>query len=174
MRIIVTDGEQCSCTTEVIDNATHITITDKIVVDSSDYLQRLKIVLFFNDLSANEVSKRLGVFQHGLVSKCRIGKFTFDELRQFADAMECKIVIKFIFDDGTEITGDSARSLIVNACIHAGISLTELGVRLGKTRQALNERLNKGRFTHKEMTDIANGIGCNYSNYFELENGMRI
>lgn len=174
MRTIAVDGEQSSYTTEIVGDATHIIITDRIVVDSSDYLQRLKIVLFFNDISANEVSKRLGLFQHGLVSKCRIGKFTFDELRQFADAMECKIVIKFIFDDGTEITGDSARSLIVNACTHAGISLTELGVRLGKTRQALNERLNKGRFTHKEMTDIANSIECKYLNYFELENGMRI
>lgn len=174
MRAIVTEKEQSSYVAEVIDGATHITITDKIVIDSADYEQRIKVVLFLNDKSQYEIAKALGVQQPSVLSKCRKGRFTFEELRRLADIMECKVVIKFIFDDGKEITGDSARSLIVHACNHAGISLTELGVRLGKTRQALNERLNKGRFTYKEMTDIANSIGCKYSNYFELDNGVRI
>ena len=174
MKTIVTEKEQKSYTAEVVDGVTQITITDKITIDSTDFEQRVKVVLFLNDKSQYEIAKALGVQQPSVLSKCRKGKFTFEELRRLAEIMGCNVAIKFIFDDGTEITGDSARSLIVNACTHTGISLTELGVRLGKTRQALNERLNKGRFTHKEMTDIANSIGCKYSNYFELENGMRI
>ena len=173
MRTNIADKEQTSYDIEVINGITHITITEKIVIDRADFEQRVKIVLFLNNKSQYEVCKKLGILKGSFLTKCRTGKLTFDEQRRIAEALGCKIVIKFTFD-GVEYIAETARQLIVDSCAHAKMTLMELSERLGKSRQTFNSKLNNGRFTDSEIADVANKIGCTYSNYFELEDGTRI
>lgn len=174
MRTIVTEKEQSSYTAKIVKGVTNITIIDKIPIDSTDFEQCVKVVLFLKDKSQYEIAKALGVQQPAVLSKCRKGRFTFEELRRLADIMECKVVIKFVFNDGAEIEADTARNLILSACEHAHITLTDLAARMGKTKQAISDKAITGKFTIEEMREVAKCIGCRYSNYFELENGLRI
>ena len=75
--------------------------------------------MFLNDKSQYEVCKELGMLQGNFLTRCRTGKFTFDEQRQIAEALGCKIVVKFTFDDGTEYIAETARQLIADSCAHA-------------------------------------------------------
>ncbi len=174
MNVNIANKEQTNCNIEVIDGITHITITEKIVIDRADFEQRVKVVLLLNNKSQYEVCKELGTLQSNFLSRCRNGKLTFDEQRRIADALGCKIVIKFTFNDGAEYIAETARQLIVDACAHAKMTLMELSERIGKSRQTFNSKLNNGRFTDSELDEVANKIGCTYSNYFELEDGTHI
>lgn len=174
MKTNIANKEQISCDIEVIDGVTHITITEKIVIDRTDFEQRVKVVLLLNNKSQYEVCKELDMLQGNFLTRCRTGKFTFDEQRRIAEALGCKIVVKFTFDDGAEYIAETARQLIVNSCVHAKMTLMELSERLGKSRQTFNSKLNNGRFTDSELAEVANKIGCTYSNYFELEDGTQI
>lgn len=174
MKVNIANKEQTSCNIEVINGVTHITITEKIIIDRTDFEQRVKVVLLLNNKSQYEVCKELGMLQSNFLTRCRNGKLTFDEQRRIADALGCKIVVKFTFDDGAEYIAETARQLIVDSCAHVKITLMELSERLGKSRQTFNSKLNNGRFTDSELADVANKIGCTYSNYFELEDGTHI
>ena len=174
MKVNIANKEQTSCDIKVIDGVTHITITEEIVIDSSDFEQRVKVVLLLNNKSQYEVCKELDMLQATFLTRCRTGKFTFDEQRKIADALGCKIVAKFTFEDGAEYIAETAHQLITDSCAHAKITQMELSERLGKSRQTFNSKLNKGRFTDAELAEVASKIGCTYSNYFELEDGTHI
>lgn len=174
MKVNIANKGQTSYDVEVIDGITHITITEKIVIDRADFEQRVKVVLLLTNQSQYEICRKLGVLQSNFLTRCRTGKLTFDEQRRIAEALGCKIVVKFTFDDGAEYIAETARQLIVDSCAHAKITLTELSIRLGKSKQTFNSKLNNGRFTDSELADIANKIGCTYSNYFELKDGTHI
>lgn len=174
MKVNIANKEQISCITEVIDGVTHITITERIIIDRTDFEQRVKVVLLLNNKSQYEVCKELGIQQGNFLTRCRNGKLSFDEQRRIADALGCKIVVKFTFDDGAEYVAETARQLIVDSCAHAKMTLMELSERLGKSRQAFNSKINNGRFTDSELSEVASKIGCTYSNYFELEDGTHI
>lgn len=175
MKVIVTEKEQTTCDIQEINGTTHITIVDKIEVDSLDFWQRVSVVLFLNNKSQYEVCKQLCINQNNFPQRCQTDKLTFEERQQIADALGCKLIVKFVFDDGAEYTANNdARPFVVDACNHADIKLKELSERLGTSRQALNSKLNNGKFTNAELVEIASKIGCAYYSYFELEDGTRI
>lgn len=174
MRTIVLDGEQSNYTVEEINGKRYITITDKIEIDMLDFEQRVKIVLFLNNMSQYELCKRLNVQPSAFSSRCKTSKFTFDDQRTIADAMGCKSVAGFAFDDGFEYIADANYQFIKDACEHANMSLFELSKRLGITKQAVYKRLASGRYSDHELSEMASIIGCVYYNYFELKDGTRI
>ena len=60
------------------------------------------------------------------------------------------------------------------ACDLAGMSLTELGTRLGMSQQNFSKRLKVGKFTQEELEKIADALGCQYVSSFIFENGSKI
>lgn len=174
MKTNIANREQKNYEVKMINGVTHIFLTEEIIIDRANFEQRVKVVLLLSNKSQYEVCKELDMLQSNFLIRCRNGKFTFDEQRKIADAMGCKIVIKFTFDDGAEYIAETVRQLIVDSCAHAKITLAELSERLGKSRQTFHSKLNNGRFTDSELAQVAEKIGCTYSNYFELEDGTRI
>lgn len=60
------------------------------------------------------------------------------------------------------------------ACDVAGISVTELGKRMGMSQQSISNRLKTGKFTKEELEQMADALGCKYVSYFEFEDGTKI
>lgn len=60
------------------------------------------------------------------------------------------------------------------ACDIAGISLTELGGKMGMSQQTFSSRLKVGKFRQDELEKMANCLGCKYISIFEFPNGQRI
>ncbi|MBD5545666.1 MAG: hypothetical protein HDR01_15830 [Lachnospiraceae bacterium] len=57
------------------------------------------------------------------------------------------------------------------ACSIAGITVERLGLKLGMSTQALNNRLNTGKFGQEELERMASLMGCEYHSVFSFPNG---
>jgi len=60
------------------------------------------------------------------------------------------------------------------ACDIAGMSLTELGLKMGMSQQNFSKRLKVGKFTQEEMKKIAEILGAQYFSGFEFPDGEKI
>ena len=159
---------------EVIDGRTHVYIINDIVVDNSNMEQRIKVASLVSGKTMGELADRLNVSQTNLLSRSKTGKFTFPEQREIAEAIGCKLIVKFVFPDSSEFTGDTVKEMVSDSCLHAGITQNDLATMLGKTKQTFSSKLKMGRFTDEDLEQIAGKLGCNYYNYFELNDGTRI
>ena len=63
---------------------------------------------------------------------------------------------------------------VLVACDIAGISMTELGRRLGMSQSAFSQRLKTGKFTQEELENMANILGCKYISVFQFPDGKRV
>ncbi len=60
------------------------------------------------------------------------------------------------------------------ACDVAGISLTELGRRMGMSQASISQRLKTGKFLKEELEQMADALGCEYVSYFKFPDGTKI
>lgn len=60
------------------------------------------------------------------------------------------------------------------ACDEAGISLTELGAKMGMSQASISKRVKTGKFTQEELEQMAAVMGCEYTSAFVFQNGNRI
>ena len=157
------------CEVKIIDGKTYIYFIDEIELDRSNFEQRVKIITLMKKTTLGEVASKFGTTQGNFFSRCRTGKMSFSEQRKIAEIFGCDIVIKFVFSDGTELTANSVRELVAKSCSHIGITQSELGERLGKSRQTFSSKLINGRFTDSEIAEIAEKLGCAYVNYFDVD-----
>ena len=55
----------------------------------------------------------------------------------------------------------------------AGITVTELGRRMGMSQQSISYRLKTGKFRQDELEKMAEIMGCEYHSYFQFPNGSK-
>lgn len=60
------------------------------------------------------------------------------------------------------------------ACDIAGMSLTELGNKMGMSQQTFSSRLKVGKFKQEELEKMAELMGCKYHSYFEFPDGNKV
>lgn len=56
----------------------------------------------------------------------------------------------------------------------ANITQAQLAERLGMSPQSLSKRLKTGKFTDKELENIARVLGCEYRSGFYFPDGLEI
>ena len=66
------------------------------------------------------------------------------------------------------------RRRIRAACDLAGITVTELGEKIGYSQSAFSQKLSNGRFTKGDLEQVAEILGCEYICYFEMLDGTKI
>lgn len=59
------------------------------------------------------------------------------------------------------------------ACSEAGISLTELGNRMGMSQASISKRIKTGKFTQEELEEMARIMGCEWKSGFYFKNGNK-
>lgn len=57
------------------------------------------------------------------------------------------------------------------ACIHAGITQSEIAQKVGMSPQSFYNRLKTGKFTKEELTKIGNALGADYISCFKFPDG---
>lgn len=62
---------------------------------------------------------------------------------------------------------------IESACAMAGITVTELGARMGMSQQNISKRLKTGKFAQEELEKMAEIMGCEYHSFFVFPNGSK-
>ena len=60
------------------------------------------------------------------------------------------------------------------ACDEAGISLTELGAKMGMSQASISKRVKTGKFTQEELEKMASIVGAEWKSGFYFHNGNRI
>lgn len=56
----------------------------------------------------------------------------------------------------------------------AGITVTELGIRMGMSQQNFSKRLQVGKFSKSEYNQMAEILGAKFIFRFEFQDGTRI
>lgn len=63
----------------------------------------------------------------------------------------------------------------ISACCDvAGITVTELGARMGMSQQNISKRLKTGKFTKNELEQMAAIMGAKFVLRFEFPDGTKI
>ena len=60
------------------------------------------------------------------------------------------------------------------ACDMAGISLTELGKRLGMSQANFSKRVKVGKFTQSELEEMGKALGAEYRSGFYFPDGNKV
>lgn len=63
---------------------------------------------------------------------------------------------------------------VETACKIAGITVTELGAKMGMSQQNISKRLKVGKFTQSELEQMAAIMGCKYHSNFEFPDGNKV
>ena len=67
----------------------------------------------------------------------------------------------------------SMKQKIMVACDIAGISMTELGKRVGMSQPNMSKRLNVGKFTQEELCEMGKALGAEYRCGFYFPDGQK-
>ena len=73
-----------------------------------------------------------------------------------------------------EVIVITVKDQIKAACDIAGITVTELGKRMGMSQQNFSKRLGVGKFTKSEYEQMAQILGAKFVFRFEFPNGTII
>lgn len=136
--------------------------------------QRVKISCEKMNINLGELAEKLEIRQSTFSVRLKTGKFTKEEIEKIAFNMGCLYTSYFLFPDGTTIKFHSIGIQIKNALVYAGMTITDLGKKMGITQQAISKRLKTGKFTQDELESIASMIGCKYVSEFVFEDGTKI
>lgn len=60
------------------------------------------------------------------------------------------------------------------ACDTAGMSLTELGAKMGMSQASISKRVKTGKFTQEELEKMASIMGCEYHSIFIFPDGNKV
>lgn len=60
------------------------------------------------------------------------------------------------------------------ACDTAGMSMTELGSKMGMSQASISKRVKTGKFTQEELEQMATIMGCKYQSSFVFPDGNEI
>lgn len=60
------------------------------------------------------------------------------------------------------------------ACAMAGITVTELGKRVGMSQASISQRLKTGKFSQEELEEMGRVMGAEYKSGFYFQDGNRV
>lgn len=136
--------------------------------------QRVKISCEKMNINLGELAEKLDIRPSTFSIRLKTGKFTKEEIEKMAFNIGCIYNSYFQFSDGTKIKFHSIGSQIKNALAYAGMTITDLGKKMGITQPAISKRLKTGKFTQDELKSIASMIGCKYISEFVFKDGTKI
>ena len=56
----------------------------------------------------------------------------------------------------------------------AGITITDLGKRLGMSQQSMSNRLKTGKYTQEELEQMGKAVGAEYKSGFYFPDGNKV
>lgn len=78
-----------------------------------------------------------------------------------------------LYRSDKEVIKIEIKQKVETACKIAGITVTELGSRMGMSQQNISKRLKVGKFTQEELQEMAQIMGAKYHSYFEFPDGNK-
>jgi hypothetical protein len=85
-----------------------------------------------------------------------------------------KTLYNIINWNGKEVISITLQQKIKVACDTAGMSLTELGAKMGMSQASISKRVKTGKFTQEELQEMAAFMGCKYESKFIFPDGNEV
>ena len=136
--------------------------------------QRVKFACGIKKVKLIEVANAMGMSPSTFSQRLDKGKFTKPELVEMATAIGCTYRCYFKFNDGKAFSASTIGQQIKDALEHADMSIGDLAVKMGLTRQAASKRLSIGKLSQEDLEAIARYMNCDYVSEFEFEDGTVI
>lgn len=136
--------------------------------------QRVKFACGIQKTKLIEVANAMGMSPSTFSQRLDKGKFTKPELVEMATAIGCTYRCYFKFNDGKAFSATTIGQQIKDALEHADMSIGDLAVKMGLTRQAASKRLSIGKLSQEDLEAIARYMNCDYVSEFEFEDGTVI
>lgn len=140
----------------------------------SDIGTRIRIACNVADVKLSYVANTMGMSPSTFSQRLDKGKFTKPELVEVATAIGCTYRCYFKFNDGNAFSAPTIGQQIKDALEHADMSIGDLAVKMGLTRQAASKRLSIGKLSQEDLEAIARYMNCDYVSEFEFEDGTVI
>ena len=166
------------------------------------YDKRLKMLSKLSKTNLTTLAKSIDCNPTCFSTKMKNGKFTIAQKKTMAKAAEAEYIARFLCPDGKIFEGDSIRDMLVPAAENANMTINRvamifrinndnLNVKYSKLNDNelenvfvalgiincgynFNTRLKNDKFTDIEVSELAKIVGCEYQNYFQLQNHMQI
>lgn len=135
---------------------------------------RVKFACGIQKIKLIEVANAMGMSPSTFSQRLDKGKFTKPELVEMATAIGCTYRCYFKFNDGKAFSATTIGQQIKDALEHADMSIGDLAVKMGLTRQAASKRLSIGKLSQEDLEAIARYMNCDYVSEFEFEDGTVI
>ena len=159
---------------ENIGGKTILRIYDTIEMNDYNMENRVKVIAYLKNLDLMDVANQFGISQkNNFLRRLRAEKLSFAEQRKIADILGVTIKNVIILKNGRIVEIDSSRNLVAELCRWMGLSISDIAENFGVTRQALNERMNRDKFSCDDLKRIAAFADATYNNYFEFD-GIRL
>lgn len=136
--------------------------------------QRVKFACGIQNLKLIDVASAMDMSPSTFSQRLDKGKFTKRELVEMANIIGCTYRCYFKFNDGKVFSAPTIDQQVKDALEHADMSICDLAVKMGLTRQAASKRLSIGKISQEDLETIARYMNCNYVSEFEFEDGTVI
>lgn len=133
--------------------------------------KKVKIACDIAGTSITQLGEKMGMSRPTIFQRLKTGKFSIEEYEKMTDILGCKLIFGFRFNDDMSVdeeAGLTAKEKVIAACKKTEISMTELGKRMGMSRQNFSSRLKVGKFSIEEYEKIADILGCEFVFKFEF------
>ena len=159
---------------ENISGKTILRIYDTIEMNDYNMENRVKVIAYLKNMDLMDIANQFGISQkNNFLRRLRAEKLSFAEQQKIADILGVIIKHEIILKNGRTIEVDSSRGLITELCRWMNLSISDIAEKFGVTRQALNERMNRDKFSRDDLNTIAGLADATYNNYFEFD-GIRL
>ena len=136
----------------------------------ASFQERIKKACAYAGITLRYLARCLNMSEQNLASRLKTGKMSFEEQQEISEILHCQFIATLTFDYGTVIYGDEGITyMIEDALIHAHINKSDVARAMDKTRQAISDKLKKGRLSDEEIEEYANIMGCKYYNAFVFD-----
>lgn len=151
-----------------------VQITTISTYEITDIGARIRLACTVANIKLCDVGSKLGMSPSTFSQRLDKGKFTKPELVEMATAIGCTYRCYFKFDDGKAFSTPTIGQQIKDALEHADMSIGDLAVKMGLTRQAASKRLSIGKLSQEDLEAIARYMNCDYVSEFEFDDGTVI
>ena len=99
-------------------------------------------------------------------------------MNRFKSILQLETIPKTLYNsinwNEKKVVSITLQQKIKVACDTAGMSLTELGSKMGMSQASISKRVKTGKFTQEELEEIGRHLGAEFRSGFYFPDGIKV
>jgi len=141
--------------------------------------KKIRMSCIMAECSVSDLAKAMDMNTSNMSTKLKRCIFSLAEMEKMAEFFGCEYRFILTQPDGSVITNREPGITTYNDAIalvvrRLGLTLENLGDKLGITRQAAGKKIKDGVFNMNELFQYAEVLGCTIKYYFDFGDDVQI